>query len=178
MEAGLDIVLLPLELAAWDAAPSGDALVVPIASDVLLLRGAAGLADWRLSGALSRALAQGLMTGIPGETMTFATHAKLPWKTLVAFGSGPTEAGERTSAGRHVQLSLEWAGAAGHDNLAIALPSWAGPAESAEALVNALAQHPGLAALTVLIAAPACKPLAQALRVARARPLPSFIDSV
>jgi hypothetical protein len=43
---------LPVDLLRWDRGPGGDALVVPVWSDVRPLRGAAGLLDWRLCGRL------------------------------------------------------------------------------------------------------------------------------
>ena len=47
--------VLPLDLARWDET-ARDCLVLPVFKDDRPLRGAAGLADWRLCGRLSRLL--------------------------------------------------------------------------------------------------------------------------
>jgi hypothetical protein len=83
------VSLLPVELARWDQAPPGDALCVPVWTDVRPLRGAAGLLDWRMCGRLSRMLASGKVTGAEGEQTLFPTAHRLPWRLVLALGAGP-----------------------------------------------------------------------------------------
>jgi hypothetical protein len=90
------VSLLPVELARWDQAPPGDALCVPLWTDVRPLRGAAGLLDWRMCGRLSLMLASGKVTGAEGEQTLFPTAHRLPWRLVLALGGGPRrDFGER-----------------------------------------------------------------------------------
>ena len=59
----LPVAFLPIDLSRWDHGPGGDALVVPVWSDVRPLRGAAGLLDWRLCGRLSQMIREGRVSG-------------------------------------------------------------------------------------------------------------------
>jgi hypothetical protein len=83
---------LPLELSRWDTI--GDArpelFVAPFFADERPLRGAAGLADWRLCGRLSRLILAGRVSGDAGET-TLLPARKLPFPRLVLYGLGPSE---------------------------------------------------------------------------------------
>jgi hypothetical protein len=83
------VALLPVELGRWDQAPPGDALCVPLWTDVRPLRGAAGLLDWRMCGRLSAMLAAGKVTGAEGEQTLFPTAHRLPWRLVLALGAGP-----------------------------------------------------------------------------------------
>jgi hypothetical protein len=80
------------ELAKWDGA-SADVLALGIFEDERPLRGAAGLADWRLCGRLTRLLKSGRIRGKRGETLMVppAGH-RLPFPRLVLFGLGPSDA--------------------------------------------------------------------------------------
>jgi len=83
---------LTSELSRWDAlaaAPGGgpELLALPFFSDERPLRGAAGLADWRMCGRLSRLLSSGRVAGEFGET-TLLPGAKLPFPRLLLFGLG------------------------------------------------------------------------------------------
>ena len=60
------ISVLPLDLERWDEVPR-DCLVLSVFKDDRPLRGAAGLADWRMCGRLSRLVDQGPPT-------TLVTH--------------------------------------------------------------------------------------------------------
>lgn len=88
---------LPLELAKWSASPA-DALVLPIFSDVRPLRGAAGLADWRLCGRISRMLKSGRVGGKNGETILFPpSRARLPFSRILLFGVGEAAGFQETA---------------------------------------------------------------------------------
>ena len=111
------IAFLNPELARWDqlAHSTGgapDALVLSFFSDERPLRGAAGLADWRLCGRLSRLLQAGRVSGTFGES-TLLPAIKLPFDKLVLFGLGPSERfdegryREAARAVRRVLASLE-----------------------------------------------------------------------
>jgi hypothetical protein len=116
------VSLLPVELARWDQAPPGDALCVPVWTDVRPLRGAAGLLDWRMCGRLSRMLAAGKVTGVEGEQTLFPTAHRLPWRLVLALGAGP----RRDFSERRFQDCVRRAFAAGKGlgarRLALALP--------------------------------------------------------
>jgi len=112
---------LPLDLLRWDRSPGGDALVVPLWSDVRPLRGAAGLVDWRLCGHLSELIRQGRLTGAAGEKLLLVTN-RVPWRRVLAVGMGEStafgEAGFRSAA----EGCLESLRKLGATSLAIAFP--------------------------------------------------------
>lgn len=87
-----------------------DLLAVPVFSDDRPLRGAAGRADWRLCGRLSRLVADGRLVGQPGEAVLAATFGGL-WAPLVmALGVGRRSAfdaaGLQAFAGEAVRRAL------------------------------------------------------------------------
>jgi hypothetical protein len=79
--------VLPLDLARWDETPR-DTLVLPVFKDDRPLRGAAGLADWRLCGRLSRLLKSNRATAEAGETMMLPPGRRLKFKRVMWFGLG------------------------------------------------------------------------------------------
>lgn len=79
--------VLPLELARWDEAPR-DCLVLPVFEDDRPLRGAAGLADWRLGGRLSRLVKARRATGGTGEVLMLPPGRRLPFARILWFGLG------------------------------------------------------------------------------------------
>lgn len=79
--------VLPLDLSRWDESPR-DCLVLPVFRDDRPLRGAAGLADWRLCGRLSRLLKTNRATAEPGETMMLPPGRRLRFKRVMWFGLG------------------------------------------------------------------------------------------
>lgn len=79
--------VLPLDLARWDET-SRDCLVLPVFKDDRPLRGAAGLADWRLCGRLSRLLKASRASAEPGETMMMPPGRRLKFQRLMWFGLG------------------------------------------------------------------------------------------
>jgi hypothetical protein len=79
--------VLPLDLARWDES-SRDCLVLPVFRDDRPLRGAAGLADWRLCGRLSRLLQTQRATAEAGETMLLPPGRRLRFRRLLWFGLG------------------------------------------------------------------------------------------
>ena len=64
----MSVQFLGCELAKWEEA-GGDALVLTFFREERPLRGAAGLADWRLCGRLSRLIKLGRLRGDNGESL-------------------------------------------------------------------------------------------------------------
>lgn len=79
--------VLPLDLSRWDET-ARDCLVLPVFRDDRPLRGAAGLADWRLCGRLSRLIKANKATGDAGETLLLPPGRRLRWKRVMWFGLG------------------------------------------------------------------------------------------
>jgi hypothetical protein len=79
--------VLPLDLTRWDE-NTRDCLVLPVFRDDRPLRGAAGLADWRLCGRLSRLLKTNRATAEAGETMMLPPGRRLRFKRVLWFGLG------------------------------------------------------------------------------------------
>ena len=79
--------VLPLDLARWDET-ARDCLVLPVFKDDRPLRGAAGLADWRLCGRLSRLVSTQRATSEHGETMLLPPGRRLRFKRVMWFGLG------------------------------------------------------------------------------------------
>ena len=81
------LTVLPLDLSRWDEARR-DCLVLPVFRDDRPLRGAAGLADWRMCGRLSRLLKASRATGEAGESIMLPPGRRLPFARLMWFGLG------------------------------------------------------------------------------------------
>jgi hypothetical protein len=79
--------VMPLDLARWDEA-ARDCLVLPVFKDDRPLRGAAGLADWRMCGRLSRLLKDGKATADKDETMMLPPGRRLRFARILWFGLG------------------------------------------------------------------------------------------
>jgi hypothetical protein len=83
--------VLAADLAKWDEGER-DALLLPFFADERPLRGAAGLADWRLNGRLSRLLRARRATGARGETLLLPPGRRLTFKRVMLFGLGESKA--------------------------------------------------------------------------------------
>jgi hypothetical protein len=93
------------------------------------LQGLAGLVDWRLCGALTRALRGGLYGGSPGEALLLPTGGRLPAARVVALGlPAPVQAAAFAEAARSACEVLRRAGSG---SFAVALPQVEG-VEAAE----------------------------------------------
>lgn len=79
--------VLPLDLGRWDETKR-DCLVLPVFKDDRPLRGAAGLADWRMCGRLSRLLKANKANGEAGETLMLPPGRRLPFAKILWFGLG------------------------------------------------------------------------------------------
>ena len=85
----MDLSFFPLTLEAIDEA-AAESLCLFIAADERPLTGLAGLADWRLSGKLSRLLRGGVVTGEAGEAVLTPGGSRLAFQKLFLFGVGPS----------------------------------------------------------------------------------------
>jgi hypothetical protein len=81
---------MPLDLARWDEV-ARDALVLAVFKDDRPLRGAAGLADWRLCGRLSRLLLAERAPGAAGETLLLPPGRRLRFGRILWFGLGESK---------------------------------------------------------------------------------------
>lgn len=156
---------LPVDLHRWDHGPGGDALVVPVWSDVRPLRGAAGLLDWRLCGRLSQMLREGRFSGNPGEKLLLAT-SRVSWQRVLAVGLGESIAFDDLAFRSAVDCCLEALRRLGIRCLAIALPGrdidLLRPDRAMRGFLDALerseqAAGPWLERLTVIDSAPSAK---------------------
>lgn len=84
------------DLRALDEVRS-DALALPFFEDERPLRGAAGLADWRLCGRLSRLLVRGKVRGARGERVLVPVRPRLGFEKLFLFGLGKRAEFDETS---------------------------------------------------------------------------------
>ena len=166
----LPTTFLPVDLHRWDSGPGGDALAVPVWSDVRPLRGAAGLLDWRLCGRISQMLRDGRLSGAPGEKLLLATN-RVPWQRVLALGVGESSSFGEDSFRAAVDCCLEALRRIGGSSLAIALPGrdldLIRPDRALRAFLDALVQSERarghwLNRLTVIDAAPSAKSLVSA----------------
>ena len=79
--------VLPLDLVRWDETKR-DCLVLPVFKDDRPLRGAAGLADWRLCGKLSRLVKSNRASAEAGESMLLPPGRRLRFSKILWFGLG------------------------------------------------------------------------------------------
>jgi len=115
------ITFLPIDLSRWDHGPAGDALVVPVWSDVRPLRGAAGLLDWRLCGRLSQMIREGRVSGALHEKLLLVTN-RIPWRRVLAIGIGVSTAFDEDAFRSTIDCSLQALRGIGASSVAMALP--------------------------------------------------------
>lgn len=98
----MPVHLLGADLARWDEAKGGS-LLLTFFSDERPLRGASGLADWRLCGRLSSLIKRGKLSGEPGETLMMTPGRRLHFRSLVLFGLGRSQGFDEDAYREHVQ---------------------------------------------------------------------------
>jgi len=113
--------LLPLDLTRWDET-TYDALLVPVFTDERPLRGAAGLADWRLCGRLTRLVKRGRLTGIQGETLMMPPGRRLRFDRVFLFGVGGSSGYGDQRLRHDVRWMRDVALAAGAEDFALEAP--------------------------------------------------------
>ena len=161
----MELSFFPLTLEAVDQAQA-EALCLFIASDERPLTGLAGLADWRLSGKLSRLLRSGLLTGDAGEAVLTPPGARMAFQKLFLFGIGPSGQGDSELIGR-VTEALHKLGQAGVREAAIQLPARLSMEAGIRALLDEL-RGPGRA----MVFGPDPQRLISVLSQAASRPPP------
>jgi hypothetical protein len=90
------------DLGRWDEART-DTLLLSFFSDERPLRGAAGLADWRLCGRLSGLIVRGRVSGKRGETLLLPPGRRLPFRRLMLFGLGESKSFNEETFRQHVR---------------------------------------------------------------------------
>lgn len=68
-----------------------DVIVLPFFEDERPLRGIAGLADWRMSGALSRLILNETIVGREGDSLLMTTDGRMSTSRLMLYGLGSSE---------------------------------------------------------------------------------------
>ena len=117
----MPVHFLTTALPKWDQ-EEGQALLLTLFSDERPLRGAAGLADWRLCGRLSRLLKQGRLTGRRGETLMLPPGRRLPFPRVLVFGLGDSARFSEETYCQHVRWMRDVAGRAGVSTYALQPP--------------------------------------------------------
>lgn len=117
----MSVQFLGCELSKWEEA-GGDALVLTFFSGERPLRGAAGLADWRLCGRLSRLIKQGRMRGEAGEALMMPPGRRLPFRRILLFGLGRGAPFDETVFRGHVRRIREVVRRAGIHDYALQPP--------------------------------------------------------
>ena len=132
----MDLSFYPLTLEAIDQA-AAEALCLFIAEGERPLTGLAGLADWRLSGRLSRLLRQGVLTGSAGEAVLTPPGARLAFRKLFVFGVGSAQQSEEALIERLAE-GLRKIAQAGVQEAAMQLPSRLSPDLGIRTLIDEL----------------------------------------
>jgi hypothetical protein len=150
-------VTLPLSLEALDAI-GVDTLCLFVVSDERPLGGAAGYADWRLCGQLSRLLVDGFLEGTRGESLLLPSGGRMGPGRVVVLGVGPrAEAAHPAAIRSALEQAADVLNRVRVDSVAIELPGRAalGPAERNAALAEAFLPSFRGTKVTVLVDPPA-----------------------
>jgi hypothetical protein len=115
------ITLLPMDLARWDE-HARDVLVVSTFADERPLRGAAGLADWRLCGRLSRLIKTEKASGARGESLLLPPGKRLRFDRVFWFGLGSSSGYTDSRFNGDVTWMLEVVRKAGARDVALQAP--------------------------------------------------------
>jgi hypothetical protein len=162
------ISVLPLDLARWDETRR-DCLILTVFRDDRPLRGAAGLADWRLGGKLSRLLKNNRATGDAGEAMLLPSGRRLPFQRILWFGLGDA----RSYNDDRFRKDLAWitgvVGKAGAADWTLQAPGRSSGVIGARRAIEIMLEEQGLGAQTItLLEDPAGqKDIAELLRAQR-----------
>lgn len=112
---------LSSDLQRWDEADT-ETLLLTFFHDERPLRGAAGLADWRLCGRLSRLIRRGKLSGRRGETLLLPPGKRLPFRRVMLFGLGDSHKFNEEIYRQHVRWIRDVAGRAGAEHYALQPP--------------------------------------------------------
>lgn len=151
------MVTLPLSLEALDTA-GVDTLCIFVPSDERPLGGAAGYADWRLCGQLSRLLVDGFLEGTRGESLLLPSAGRLGPGRVVVLGVGPrAQAGDPAAIRSALEQAADVLNRVRVDSVAIELPGRVAldPAQRNAALSEAFLPAFRGTKVTVLVDPPA-----------------------
>ena len=142
--------VLPLDLARWDEVRR-DTLVLPVFEDDRPLRGAAGLADWRLCGRLSRLIKADRANARAGETLIMPPGRRLPFARLLWFGLGEAKGYSDERFKKDLARIVDVVTGAAITEWAIQPPGRASGVIGARRAVELMLDHPGLRDHTVTL---------------------------
>ncbi|MBA3822054.1 MAG: hypothetical protein H0X17_24430 [Deltaproteobacteria bacterium] len=160
--------VLPLDLARWDETQR-DCLVLPVFKDDRPLRGAAGLADWRLCGRLSRLVKADQATGTAGEAVLLPPGRRLPFARVMWFGLGESKGYSDERFRKDVAWILDVVRQAAVTDFAVQLPGRASGLIGARRAIEIVLESELLAdqPITLLEDPAGQKDIAEVLRAAR-----------
>ena len=160
--------VLPLDLARWDEV-ARDGLVLPVFKDDRPLRGAAGLADWRLCGRLSRLVKSHRATAEAGETLLLPPGRRLRFSRILWFGLGDARGYTDERFRRDLAWILEVVTGAGVADWALQAPGRASGLIGARRAVEIMLEDTALAdqPVTLLEDPAGQKDIAELLRQSR-----------
>ncbi len=98
----MPVQFLAADLSRWDDADD-EALALTFFADERPLRGAAGLADWRLCGRLSRLLSAERISGSEDDALMLPPGARLPFPRVVMLGLGSSKWFDDAAYREHVR---------------------------------------------------------------------------
>ncbi|HVK88302.1 MAG TPA: M17 family peptidase N-terminal domain-containing protein [Kofleriaceae bacterium] len=161
--------VLPLDLARWDES-GRDCLVLPVFKDDRPLRGAAGLADWRMCGRLSRLIRSERATGEAGETLLLPPGRRLRFARILWFGLGEAKGYNDARFTKDLAWIVEVVRKAGAKDWALQAPGRASGMIGARRAVELVLENEALAdsAVTLLEDPAGQKDIAELLRNQRA----------
>jgi hypothetical protein len=120
---------MPATLRHWDGLlakqgtlDSPESLALSFFDDERPLRGAAGLADWRLCGRLSRLIVKGHCKGGTGESLMMPAGPRLPFERIFLFGLGASDALDDKALESHAQRMLDVLQRASVEHYAVQIP--------------------------------------------------------
>lgn len=144
------LTVLPLDLARWDEAKR-DCLVLPVFRDDRPLRGAAGLADWRLCGKLSRLLRDSKATADAGETMLLPPGRRLRFQRILWFGLGDAKGYSEERFRKDLAWMLAVVQRAGVADWAVQMPGRASGLIGARRAIEIVLEDPDLSKQPIAI---------------------------
>lgn len=158
---------LSCDLDKWDDARI-DTLILSVFSDERPLRGAAGLADWRLCGRLSRLVLKGAIGSRRGETLMIPPGRRLPVRRIMLFGLGDSRKFDDEVFRQHVRWICDVAKRAGSEDIALQLPGRAtgiiGARKALEMWSDEVRKDPWEIKMTIIDSATAQKDMSDLLR--------------
>lgn len=160
--------ILSLDLARWDET-ARDCLALPVFKDDRPLRGAAGLADWRLCGRLSRLIKASRASAEAGETILLPPGRRLRFRRLLWFGLGDARGYSDDRFRKDLAWILDVVTKAGATDWSLQMPGRASGLIGARRAIEILLEEPRFSEqpLTLLEDPAGQKDIAELLRAQR-----------